>query len=70
MKKLVLALMVMVSMNVVANEQEKVDLLIQEVNLEMDKQVKLMQANLEKEIAEKIENEIDNTIKIVETEKI
>lgn len=70
MKKLVLALMVMVSMNVVANEQEKVDLLIQEVNLEMDKQVKLMQANLEKEISEKIEKEIDNTIKIVETEKI
>lgn len=72
MKKLVLALMVMSSMNVVANEQEKMDLLIQQVNLEMEKQVELMQTNLEKEISEKIEIEIKETIKIkvIETEKI
>ncbi len=72
MKKLVLALMVTCSMNVVANEQEKIDLLIQQVNLEMEKQVELMQTNLEKEISEKIEIEIKETIKIkvIETEKI
>lgn len=72
MKKLVLALMVTCSMNVVANEQEKIDLLIQQVNLEMEKKVELMQTNLEKEISEKIEIEIKETIKIkvIETEKI
>ncbi len=72
MKKLVLALMVTCSMNVIANEQEKIDLLIQQVNLEMEKQVELMQTNLEKEISEKIEIEIKETIKIkvIETEKI
>lgn len=72
MKKLVLALMVTCSMNVIANDQEKMDLLIQQVNLEMEKQVELMQTNLEKEISEKIEIEIKETIKIkvIETEKI
>lgn len=72
MKKLVLALMVTCSMNVIANEQEKMDLLIQQVNLEMEKQVELMQTNLEKEISKKIEIEIKETIKIkvIETEKI
>lgn len=69
MKKLVLALMVVCSMNAVANEKE-VDLLVKKVSIKIDKQIKLIQTSLEKEMLEKIEKDIEMKIKVAETEKV
>lgn len=69
MKKLVLALMIACSMNVVANEKE-VDLLVKKVSIKMDKQIELIQTSLEKEMLEKIEKDIEMKIKVAETEKV
>ncbi len=72
MKKLVLALMVMCSMNVVANEQQELVLkeLIIKVNIEAEKNIQLMQQKLEKEIELKMENEIEKTLKLADVKEI
>ncbi len=72
MKKLVLALMVMCSMNVVANEQQELVLkeLIIKVNIEAEKNIQLMQQKLEKEIELKMENEIEKNLKLADVKEI
>lgn len=72
MKKLVLGLMVMCSMNVVANEQQELVLkeLIIKVNIEAEKNIQLMQQKLEKEIELKMENEIEKTLKLADVKEI
>lgn len=72
MKKLVLALMVMCSMNVVANEQQELVLkeLIIKVNIEAEKNIQLMQQKLEKEIELKMENEIEKTLKLADVKEM